>query len=161
VQEISGSRIDDWFNEIRTNLLGSFHVAKATAEETPNAIMIFIASVAGMYGKAEHSGYSASKKGVISLVQSLGMEGYNAYAISPGRVNTKMREHDYPGEDVRTRLTTQEIADVVREIIEGCHQPGDNLIIRKKGFETLRLTDRGEPWKEYLNVQPIGTPKEI
>ena len=123
--------------------------------------MIFIASVAGMYGKPEHSGYSASKSGVISFVQSLGFEGYDAYSISPGRVDTKMRENDFPGEDKRTRLSTLQVAEIVKECIDGKYKPGDNVIIRKRGFRKLKRVDQGQPWKKYLNVQPLGTPKII
>jgi NAD(P)-dependent dehydrogenase (short-subunit alcohol dehydrogenase family) len=146
--------------EITTNLIGSFNIAKAAVDNKIN-MLIFIASVAGLYGKAEHAGYSASKAGVISLVRSLGMEKYNAFAISPGRVNTKMREHDYPGEDKRTRLTCDQITEVIDDCLKGKYQPGDNIIIRKIGYDTFLRIDRGEPWKEYLNIQPIGTPKTI
>jgi NAD(P)-dependent dehydrogenase (short-subunit alcohol dehydrogenase family) len=114
-----------------------------------------------MYGKPEHSGYSASKSGVISFVQSLGLEGYNAYSISPGRVDTKLREKDYPGEDRRTRLTTLQVAEIVKECIDQKYTPGDNIIIRKRGFRKLKRVDQGQPWKVYLNVQPLGTPKTI
>lgn len=137
--------------EITTNLVGSFNVAQAAIQNNVETL-IFIASVAGLYGKPNHAGYSASKSGVISLVQSLGMEGHNAYAVSPGRVNTQMREKDYPGEDVRTRLSTRQVAEVVKECVEGHYMPGDNIIIRKKGFETLSIVDRGSGWKEYLSV---------
>jgi len=160
VQVVKESNIDHWKEEIDVNLTGSYLIAR----ESINAgveTMIFIASVAGMYGKPEHSGYSASKSGVISFVQSLGLEGYNAYSISPGRVDTKMREHDYPGEDKRTRLSTLQVAEIVKECIDGLHKPGDNVIIRKRGFRKLKRTDRGQPWKQYLNVQPLGVPKDI
>ena len=149
-----------WEKQIIINLLGSYHVAKACVDNGVKKL-ILIGSVAGKYGKAEHSAYSVSKCGVISLVQSLGMEGYEAYCISPGRVDTKMRERNYPGEDKRTRLTTKNIADVVFDIINGRYQPGDNIIVRKRGFRRLRRIDRGQPWKKYLNVQPLGTPKTI
>lgn len=145
------SDIFDWWDEIEVNLVGSYIVAKQCISRSVDK-MIFMGSVAGLYGKPTHSGYSASKAGVISLVQSLGMEGHNAYAISPGRVNTKLREKDFPGEDIQTRLDVSQIAEVVQEIIENKHEPGDNLIIRKIGYETFRLVDKGEPWKEYLNV---------
>lgn len=150
VAMLSESNYKDWTNEVNTNLMGSFVVAKEAAVYTEN--MIFIGSVAGLYGKPEHSGYSASKAGVISLVQSLGKEGYNAYCISPGRVDTKMRQHEYPGEDIRTRLTTKQITAVVREIMENKHTGGDNIIIRKRGYRTLRRIDKGAPWRKYLNL---------
>lgn len=154
---ILDSNPHDWVEEIQVNLIGSYNVAKV-ATDLGVPTMIFLASVAGLYGKPEHSGYSASKAGVISLVQSLGMEGFNAYAISPGRVNTKMRERDYPGENPKTRLDPTQIGQVVKEILDGKHNPGDNIIIRKRGFRTLRRKDRGMPWRTYLRV---GEPPVI
>jgi len=160
VQVVKDSNIDYWKEEIDVNLVGSFIVARESINSGVKT-MIFIASVAGMYGKPEHSGYSASKSGVISFVQSLGFEGYDAYSVSPGRVDTKMRENDYPGEDKRTRLSTLQVAEVVRECIDGKYEPGDNIVIRKKGFTKLKRVDKGQPWKKYLNVQPLGAPKLI
>ena len=160
VQVVKNSNIDYWKEEIDVNLTGSFIVARESINSGVKT-MIFIASVAGMYGKPEHSGYSASKSGVISFVQSLGFEGYKAYSVSPGRVDTKMREHDYPGEDKRTRLSTLQVAEIVKECVDGKYKPGDNVIIRKRGFRKLKRVDQGQPWKKYLNVQPLGTPKTI
>jgi 3-oxoacyl-[acyl-carrier protein] reductase len=160
VQVVKDSNIDYWKEEIDVNLVGSFIVARESINSGVKT-MIFIASVAGMYGKPEHSGYSASKSGVISFVQSLGFEGYKAYSVSPGRVDTKMRENDYPGEDKRTRLSTLQVAEVVKECIDGKYEPGDNVVIRKKGFTKLKRVDKGQPWKKYLNVQPLGAPKLI
>ena len=160
VQVVKNSNIDYWKEEIEVNLTGSFIVARESINSGVKT-MIFIASVAGMYGKPEHSGYSASKSGVISFVQSLGFEGYDAYSISPGRVDTKMRENDFPGEDKRTRLSTLQVAEIVKECVDGKYKPGDNVIIRKRGFRKLKRVDQGQPWKKYLNVQPLGTPKII
>ena len=160
VQVVKDSNIDYWKEEIDVNLTGSFIVARESINSGVKT-MIFIASVAGMYGKPEHSGYSASKSGVISFVQSLGFEGYKAYSVSPGRVDTKMRENDYPGEDKRTRLSTLQVAEVVKECIDGKYEPGDNIIIRKRGFTKLKRVDKGQPWKKYLNVQPLGALKLI
>lgn len=158
-QLINGSRLTKIIDEININLIGSFNIAKV-GTENGISMFVFIASVAGMYGKAEHGGYSASKAGVISLVQTLNMEGHKAYSISPGRVNTKMREKDFPGEDIKTRLSTDEVADVIADCINGIYKSGDNIIIRKIGYTTHLKIDKGA-WKKYLNVQPYGTPKLI
>jgi NAD(P)-dependent dehydrogenase (short-subunit alcohol dehydrogenase family) len=160
VQVVKDSNIKHWQEEIEVNLIGSYLIARASINWNVKT-MIFIASVAGMYGKPEHSGYSASKSGVISFVQSLGFEGYDAYSVSPGRVDTKMRENDYPGEDKRTRLSTLQVAEIVKECVDGKYEPGDNIIIRKRGFTKLKRVDKGQPWKKYLNVQPLGAPKLI
>jgi len=160
VQLIKDSNIDKWIQEIEVNLIGSYRIARECTNLNINT-MVFISSVAGKYGKPEHSGYCASKGGVISLVQSLAFEGCNAFSISPGRVDTKMREKDYPGEDKRTRLSTHSVANVIIDCVNGRYDPGDNIIYRKRGFRVLRRIDKGQPWKKYLNVQPYGTPKEI
>lgn len=151
LQPIKGSDIVKWQDELMVNTYGSYLVAKACVDNHVPT-MIFMGSVAGLYGKPGHSGYSASKAGVISLVQSLAMEGYNAYCISPGRVNTKMRERDFPGENPQTRLNTAVIAGVIGDILKGRYKPGDNIIIRKRGYRQLRRVDKGEPWKTYLQV---------
>lgn len=151
VSNIKDSSVSEWKEELDINLLGSYHVAKASVNNGVKN-MIFFASVAGLYGKPEHSGYSASKAGVISLVQSLGMEGYNAYAISAGRVHTKMREKDFPNEDPKTRLLPQSVGRVIKEILSGKYTPGNNVIIRKRGYRILRRVDKGSGWSEYLRV---------
>ncbi len=151
VSNIKNSSIQHWREEIDINLLGSYHVARACVNNGVKN-MIFFASVAGLYGKPGHSGYSASKSGVISLVQSLGMEGYNAYAISAGRVHTKMRERDFPNEDPKTRLLPESIGRVVNEILCNKYEPGNNIIIRKRGYRILRRVDKGSGWADYLKV---------
>lgn len=155
-ETVEDSNPEEWQDEIFTNLIGSYHVARASVRAGVKTL-IFIASVAGMYGKPNHSGYSASKGGVISLVQSLGMEGVNAYAISPGRVDTKMREKDYPNDKPGTRLEPLEIGTLVADILAGKYEPGDNIVIRRIGYETVpHKVDKGEPWKTELKVgQPV------
>jgi NAD(P)-dependent dehydrogenase (short-subunit alcohol dehydrogenase family) len=155
IQKVSNSDIVKWREEIEVNLIGSYYIARETIQFNSKIPMVFLASVAGMYGKPNHSGYSSSKSGLISLVQSLAMEGIEVYAISPGRVNTKMREKDFPGEDVRTRLSTIEVALVIQRCLNGDFTPGDNIVIRKRGFRKLSRIDKGQPWKSYLNVQPV------
>jgi NAD(P)-dependent dehydrogenase (short-subunit alcohol dehydrogenase family) len=153
IQPIKNSSIEKWREEMEVNLFGSYLIAQASINFNPKIKMIFLASVAGLYGKPNHSGYSSSKSALITLVQSLGMEGYDAFSISPGRVDTKMREKDFPGEDKRTRLSVDQVAKVIKKCISGKFEPGDNIIIRKKGFETFLRIDSGQPWREYLNLQ--------
>jgi NAD(P)-dependent dehydrogenase (short-subunit alcohol dehydrogenase family) len=146
---ISNQLPNYWQDQIVTNLIGSYNIVRCAK---PEMKLIFIASVAGLYGKPNHSAYSISKSGVRILVQSAAKEGYLAYCISPGRVDTKMREKDYPGEDRKTRLTTKQIANIIWDCIKGKYNPGDNIIIRKRGYETFKRLDKGEPWKKYLNL---------
>jgi NAD(P)-dependent dehydrogenase (short-subunit alcohol dehydrogenase family) len=136
---VTDSSPSDWVAEIETNLIGSYFCAEAGITHGTRTF-IFIASEAG----------------VISLVQSMAMEGHDCYAISPGRVDTKMREHDYPGEDPRTRLHPTQIGEVVFDILAGGYRPGDNIVIRRIGFETFLRVDQGAPWRDWLKVgQPV------
>ena len=150
---IESARYED---EMETNLLGAFNVAQACVRHQVET-MIFIASVAGMYGKSNHAAYSATKAGIISLVQSLAQENHNAYAISPGRVNTPLREKDYPGEDVRTRLQPSHINAIVQDILAGVYEPGDNIVIRMNGYDVLPIeVDRNLYWKKSLKIgEPV------
>ena len=143
----------DPVGEIEVNLIGAFHVAEVVMD-TPQ---IHIASVAGLYGKPGHAGYSASKAGVISMVQSLAMEGRDIWAISPGRVDTPMRERDYPNDTPGSRLEPEAIGRVVRTIMDGYYVSGTNVIIRKVGLHTTVIQpDRATYWRETLRVgQPV------
>jgi NAD(P)-dependent dehydrogenase (short-subunit alcohol dehydrogenase family) len=141
-----------WRPEFGVNVLGAFVVA-SEAIKAGVKTLVFVASLAGLYGKPNHAGYSASKAALISLVQSLAMDGHNAYAISPGRVNTSMRERDYPGEDPLTRLHPHAIGLIVADILAGKYTPGDNVIVRMRGHEMLPLEiHRGDGWRERLRV---------
>lgn len=144
---------EDWKNQVFTNLIGSFNIAQAATNNNVKTI-ILVGSVMGLYGKPNYSAYSAAKAGVISLVQSLGLEGINAYCISPARMDTKMRNKEYPNEDKRSRLTTQDVAKVIFDCINGKYKPGNNVTIRKRNFRKVTRVDSGQPWKEYLNIKP-------
>lgn len=145
---------DDPFNTIYTNLYGTLNVAQACGERGISSI--HIASVAGLYGKPNHTAYCASKAGVISVVQSLGFT-QPIWAISPGRVDTPMREAHYPNDTPGSRLEPQQIGRVVASIFDGKYEPGTNVIIRKVGLEDVFIEEhKGDGWRERLRVgQPV------
>ena len=149
---IAEARFSD---EITTNLGGAFTVAQECVRFGVDTL-IFIASVAGLYGKPNHAAYCATKAGVISLVQSLAMEGHNAYAISPGRVDTPMREKDYPNDTPGSRLEPARVWEVVERILAGRYRPGDNVMVRKVGLTDVVEEVVPVPWRDELRVgQPV------
>jgi 3-oxoacyl-[acyl-carrier protein] reductase len=82
---------------IDTNLTGAYRVAKRAVRGMMKARagrMIFISSVAGLYGRAGQSNYAASKAGLVgftrSLARELGPWGITANAVAPGLVETDM-----------------------------------------------------------------------
>lgn len=145
--------LGDVREEIEVNLLGGINVA-TMAGDIPQ---IHLISVAGLYGKPDHMGYCASKAGLRSVVQSLAMEGKRIWGISPGRVDTPMRERDYPNDTPGSRLDPEAIGCVVQEIMHGHYAPGSNVIIRKVGLvDVIVQVDDGGPWKKTLRVgEPV------
>lgn len=88
---------DEWDRVVRVNLTGTFSTLRsliAAARGASVARLIAIASDAGKTGEAWLSHYSASKFGVIGLVQALALElveeGITVNAICPSIVDTPM-----------------------------------------------------------------------
>lgn len=94
--EIEDLALEDWDRLIRINLTGSFLCAREAARRMRNGpgAIIFISSQAGRKGAARWGAYSASKFGVLGLMESLAQEmaprHINCNAICPGSVDTPM-----------------------------------------------------------------------
>jgi NAD(P)-dependent dehydrogenase (short-subunit alcohol dehydrogenase family) len=89
--------VDDWLTVLRVNLLGAFSCVKHAAAhmvEHGGGSIVCTASVAGLRSGAGPSQYSASKAGVISLVQTAAWQlsgtGVRVNAICPGLIETGM-----------------------------------------------------------------------
>lgn len=145
----------DYRREVEVNLIGSLNVAVHSSVPT-----VLIASVAGLYGKPGHVGYSASKAGVISVVQSLAAEGKEIWALSPGRVDTPMRQRDYPSDTPGSRLAPVQVGQAVVDILRHrLYEPGTNVVLMKRGLDTVIVREhKGDGWKEELR---IGLPVTI
>ena len=94
VAGFSEASTDLWRKYLDVNLMGTVHFTKAVIDEmTDNGYgrIINVASVAGVYGNAKMSFYSATKGAVISLTKALAKEvtglGVTVNAVSPGSVS--------------------------------------------------------------------------
>ncbi len=86
-----------WQRIIDINLTGSFLVGRAAGRVLPRGgTCIFISSTSGLRGEPGSSAYSASKFGVIGLMESMARElaplGIRVNAVCPGAVHTPMYE---------------------------------------------------------------------
>ncbi|MDG4861438.1 SDR family NAD(P)-dependent oxidoreductase [Streptomyces sp. T-3] len=88
---------DDWAQVIQTNLIGSFHTARASV---PHMLrqrwgrVVNIVSPSGLIATAGQTAYSASKAGLIGFTRTLaaecGRRGVTVNALSPGFMITGM-----------------------------------------------------------------------
>ena len=99
---ISDQTAADWAEILRVNLIGPFLAIKYAAPLIAGrggGSIICTASVAGLRSGAGGAAYSASKAGVINLVQTaaqqLGSSGVRVNAICPGLIETGMTKPMY------------------------------------------------------------------
>lgn len=139
---------DDVFEEVDVNLIGAFNISHACVTNGVKKI-IFMGSLSGVIAKKNQGGYCASKRGIISLVQTLKEEGHEAYVISAGSIDTKLRDKLFPNEDKKKRMSPTEIVGVIKSCIDGKFSSGDNIIINKFGYETFLRVNNDNPWMDY------------
>lgn len=87
--------VNDWIDELTTNLIGTMLCTKEVLKimiPFESGSIIHVSSVAGIYGVPGRSAYSASKWGIIGLMQALAIEAgeYNIRinSISPAATKT-------------------------------------------------------------------------
>lgn len=94
---------DEWTKTLRVNLIGAFlaikYGAQAMTETDTRGAIVCTASVAGLRSGAGGMAYSASKAGVINLVQTAAQQlsgsGIRVNAVCPGLVETGMTKIIY------------------------------------------------------------------
>lgn len=122
----------EWQDVVRTNLDGTYHICRAAIFSFMKrrcGCVVTMSSVAGVYGNAMQTNYSASKAGIIGFTRALAKEcgkyGVRANVVAPGLIETDMT--DGLAEKIKTRVlehiplarfgSPDEVADVVAFLV--------------------------------------------
>jgi 3-oxoacyl-[acyl-carrier protein] reductase len=119
---------DDWTAVMRTNVDGTFHACRAAMFgmlKRRRGVMVTLSSVAGRYGNAGQTNYSAAKAAISGFTMAAAMEagryGVRVNAIAPGFIVTDMTEGMPAHARERAMLkiplgrfgTAEEVADLI------------------------------------------------
>jgi NADP-dependent 3-hydroxy acid dehydrogenase YdfG len=105
-------------------VVNGLHAAFPYLRETPNSVVVNLASASAIYGQAELANYSATKFFVRGITEALDIEwnrhGIRVIAMWPLYVQTAMTDHIKTGttESLGIRLTAQDVADAILKAVE-------------------------------------------
>jgi NAD(P)-dependent dehydrogenase (short-subunit alcohol dehydrogenase family) len=105
-------------------VVNGLHAAFPYLRETPNSVVVNLASASAIYGQAELANYSATKFFVRGITEALDIEwsryGIRVIAMWPLYVQTAMTDHIKTGttESLGIRLTAQDVADAILKATE-------------------------------------------
>lgn len=109
---------EDWDRVVQVNLTGTFDVTRMAVphlKRSAAGVIITISSVAGRFGYANRSAYSATKWGLIGFTKSLSLElgkyGIRANAILPGLVAGDRLERVFEGRAKVSGTTVEQVRD--------------------------------------------------
>lgn len=125
---------NDWEKVVQVNLNGTFNVTRLAIphlKKSPAGVIINMSSVAGRFGYANRSAYSATKWGLIGFTKTLSIElgeyGIRANAILPGAVEGPRIQKVFEGRAQLSGQTAEEVRQdsMANQSIKRLVDPGD------------------------------------
>lgn len=93
---------DDWLRQLRTNLSGSFYVAREAARRMrPHRYgsIVNTGSELALLGQGGYVGYTATKGGILAMTRALAAElavhGVRVNSVSPGAIDTPLLKAEF------------------------------------------------------------------
>jgi meso-butanediol dehydrogenase/(S,S)-butanediol dehydrogenase/diacetyl reductase len=114
---------DDWSAMLATNLVSAARLARGAlpALRRSRGSIVGVGSVAALRTNAIMSGYSASKAGLVSLIQSIAVEyaahGVRANAVCPGWVRTEMADEELGPIAAERGISLEETYDLATSLV--------------------------------------------
>jgi len=116
--------IKEWNEIYNTNILGCFHVAKASIpflKKQKSGGLVFLGSSSYTRGREGYAAYSSSKAAIVNFCQAVAEElsehNITVNVLSPTRVNTPLRFRNFGKEDPKTLLRPEKVAKELTKII--------------------------------------------
>jgi NAD(P)-dependent dehydrogenase (short-subunit alcohol dehydrogenase family) len=120
VAAVTETTDEQWARQVRTNLTGSFFVARAAARVMAprgRGSIVTVASELALMGQAGYVAYTATKGGILSMTRALAAElaphGVRVNALCPGTVDTPLLAAEFAGAadpEAEREETTRSIA---------------------------------------------------
>jgi len=136
IDEIS---VQDWNNQINTNLTGPFLIVKEFISNMKNrnrGTLVFVNSVAGKYGYPFSQGYVSSKFGLRGLADSLRNElrenNIKVISIYPGAIDTPFwdkSKSNFPREEMLSSESVSKV--IISNILSNDNLVVEDMIIRR------------------------------
>ena len=136
IDEIS---VQDWNNQINTNLTGPFLIVKEFISNMKNrnrGTLVFVNSVAGRYGYPFSLGYVSSKFGLRGLADSLRNElrenNIKVISIYPGAIDTPFwdkSKSNFPREEMLSSESVSKV--IISNILSNDNLVVEDMIIRR------------------------------
>ncbi|MCH7605440.1 SDR family oxidoreductase [Patescibacteria group bacterium] len=132
---------------MKTNINSVFYFMQKVIplmKKQNEGMVINISSGAGKRGYGQLSVYSASKFAVQGLTQSVAWElrgtKVSCISVSPGGINTRMREKIFGKKDSASQQDPKVVANIIKKIIEGTMQVSNGEDIEIRGGKVTAIS---------------------